>query len=327
MSKCIGCGIELQTENKQKLGYIANLENKICERCFRLKNYGEYKNVSLDNQDYQKIIKNIPKDSLVVYVADFLSLNLSNIPKFPNMLLLLTKRDILPKSIKDEKVIHKIKETNPNFLDIISISSLKNYHLDNLYQALKKYSNKKKIYLIGNTNSGKSTLINKLIQNYDDSGTKSTITVSMYPSTTLDKVEIKLEDLILVDTPGLIEEGNYTNILAPKDLKKVTPKKEIKPRSCQIENKGSMLIGDYARIDYETKEKNSFVIYTASTVTSKFISFKKNTYKFKVPHKYSLTNNQDIVLPGLGFIKFTKAIDITIYTPKGIKLYKRDNLI
>ena len=327
MSRCSGCGIKLQTENSQELGYIKNPENKICERCFRLKNYGEYKNVSLDNQDYQKIIQNIPKNCLVVYVADFLSLNLSNIPKFPNMLLVLTKRDILPKSIKDEKIIQKIKTTTTDFLEIISISSLKNYHLDHLYQALNKHSHQQNIYLIGNTNSGKSTLINKLIQNYDDAKATPTITVSMYPSTTLDKVEIKLGPLTLIDTPGLIEEGNYTNILSSKDLKKITPKKEIKPRSCQIKNKGSMLIGSYARIDYETTENNSFVIYTSQSVSSNFISPKNNAYQFEESHKYSLSDNQDIVLPGLGFIKFTKAIEVTIYTPKGIKLYKRDNLI
>ena len=36
---------------------------------------------------------------------------------------------------------------------------------------------------------------------------------------------------------------------------------------------------------------------------------------------YSLKANQDIVLPGLGFIKCTKPINLTIYTPKRIKTY------
>lgn len=327
MTKCLGCGVLLQVEDQEKIGYTTNIETKICERCFRLKNYGEYKNVSLDNEDYQKIIDNIPKSSLVVYVADFLTLNLSNIPKFPNLLLVLTKRDILPKSIKDEKIITKIKEKHPEFLNVISVSSQRNYHLDNLYNTLIKYYNHKDIYLIGATNSGKSTLINKLIQNYGVSSNLASITVSMYPSTTLDKVEIKLGDLTIIDTPGLIEEGNYTNILTPKELKQVTPKKEIKPRTCQITGKGSILIGTLTRIDYETKEPNSFVIYTAPTVSSNFISRKNNTLKDQISNNYSLKANQDIVLPGLGFIKCTKPINLTIYTPKRIKTYTRENLI
>lgn len=326
MNKCLGCGIKLQTENKNELGYTTNIETNICERCFRLKNYGEYKTVSLNNKDYQQIIESIPSSSLIVFVADILSLNLTNIPKKNNTILVLTKYDILPKSTKEEKITSKLKSEYPNLLDIIVISSLKNYNIDKLHNALIKHSNNKDIYLIGNTNSGKSTLLNKLIQNYSPNE-QPNITVSMYPSTTLDKVEIKLNNLKLIDTPGLIEEGSYINILSPKDLKRVTPKKEIKPKSCQVKGLGSILIDNFARIDYETTEPNSFVIYTSQAVTSKFISLNNNTYKELVYHKYNLSNNQDIVLPGLGFIKFTKPINITIYTPETIKTYTRNNLI
>lgn len=326
MSKCPGCGINLQTTNKNELGYVSTSESNLCERCFRLKNYGEYKTVSLNNQDYKEIIKNIPKKSLIIYVSDILSLNLTNLPNTNNTILVLTKYDILPKSTKEAKIITKLKQIYSNLLDIICISSLKNHNIDTLYNTLNKYSNGQDIYLIGNTNSGKSTLLNKLIKNYSPSQNPN-ITVSMYPSTTLDKVEIKLNNLTIIDTPGLIDEGNYVNILPPKELKKITPKKEIKPKSCQVTGRGSILIDNFARIDYETIEPNSFVIYTAPTVTSSFISTTKNTYKDSESHKYSLPNNQDIVLPGLGFIKFTKKITVTIYTPKSIKPFTRNNLI
>lgn len=326
MNNCLGCGIKLQTTNEQELGYTTNIESKICKRCFRLKNYGEYETVTLNNQDYNQIIKNIPNNSLIVYVADILSLNLSNLPKKPNTILVLTKYDILPKSTKENKIITKLKSALPNILDIIVVSSIKNYNIDNLYNALNKYSKGNDIYLIGNTNSGKSTLLNQLIKNYTND-LKPNITVSMYPSTTLDKVEIKINNSTIIDTPGLIDEGNYVNIVSPKELKKITPKKEIKPKSCQVTGKGSLMIDNLARIDYETTGANSFVIYTAPTISTSFISHKKNTYKDLQEHKYSLTSNQDIVLPGLGFIKFTKPIKITIYTPKRIKPYTRNNLI
>lgn len=326
MNKCLGCGIKLQNEVENELGYATNIESGICERCFRIKNYGEYKVVSLDNKDYSQIIESIPKNSLVVYVVDILSLNISNLSDNPNTILVLTKYDILPKSTKEEKIVTKLRKIYPNLLDIICISSLKNYNIDNLYNTLNKHAKGKKIYLIGNTNSGKSTLLNKLIKNYSEKQ-MSNITVSMFPSTTLDKVEIKLNKLTIIDTPGLIDEGNYVNILLSKDLKKITPKKEIKPRTCQVNGRGSLMIDNLARIDYETKTPNSFVIYTSPTINSNFISYEKNTFKDLAPHKYSLSNNQDIILPGLGFIKFTKPIDITIYTPKGIKTYARDNLI
>ena len=326
MNKCIGCGISLQTLNKEELGFTTDIESEFCERCFRLKNYGEYKEVILNNKDYKQIINTIPKNSLIVYIADLLSLDLSRMPQNKNTLLVLTKYDILPKSTNENKIITKLKKKYPDIIDIIIISSMKNYNIDALYNTLNKYYKNNDIYLIGNTNSGKSTLLNKLIKNYSKDKQQN-ITVSMYPSTTLDKVEVKINNLKIIDTPGLIDEGNYTNILDAKELKKITPKKEMKPRSCQVVGKGSMLIDSFARIDYETKEANSFVIYTANTVESKFISLNNNTYKDLTSYKYSLSNNKDIVLPGLGFIKFTKPIDITIYVPSQIKPFIRDNLI
>ena len=39
---CNGCGIKLQDENVALEGYTTSLENTICQRCFRMKNYGEY---------------------------------------------------------------------------------------------------------------------------------------------------------------------------------------------------------------------------------------------------------------------------------------------
>ena len=49
MNKCIGCGVILQDKFEQKLGYTKNIEAKYCERCFRIKNYSDYKLVDKNN--------------------------------------------------------------------------------------------------------------------------------------------------------------------------------------------------------------------------------------------------------------------------------------
>ena len=73
--KCLGCGVELQDENITKEGYTTSVDNDICQRCFRLKNYGEYQTVTKSNEEYETILKEIGKTKdLVMYVVDILNI-------------------------------------------------------------------------------------------------------------------------------------------------------------------------------------------------------------------------------------------------------------
>ena len=73
--KCLGCGVVLQSENILQEGYTTNLENDICQRCFRLKNYGEYQIVTKSNEEYLDILKGVGETKdLVLYVTDLLNL-------------------------------------------------------------------------------------------------------------------------------------------------------------------------------------------------------------------------------------------------------------
>jgi len=323
IKKCVGCGIILQNDDITKEGYIDNVDKDICERCFKLKYYGQYKEVSLNNETYKKILLDIPKDSLVVYLTSLLNINLDYIKEFKNVIIVLTKKDLLPKSVKDYKLIDYVAKRVGSYLDIEIISSIKNYNLDNLMSKIKKYSNNKEIYFVGMTNSGKSTLINKLIKNYSDSNIE--VTTSMYPSTTLNKIEIKLNELKIVDTPGLISSGSILNSLDLKNIKKITPKKEIKPRSYQLKGTGSLLIENYIRIDY--KEDNNIAVYLANNLNITKMTINNSKLKETTKYSFNLDNDKDIVVEDLCFIKFTKACNIDIYTPLEVNIYERDNLI
>lgn len=324
IKKCTGCGVELQTENKEKEGFVEDINNKLCTRCFKLKNYGEYKEVSLDNEDFTKILKEIPKDSLVVYLTSLLNINLDYLENLNNVILVLTKKDLLPKSVQDYKLINYIKNITNNYLDIEIISTIKNYNLDNLLNKIKKYNkNNNKVYFVGMTNSGKSTLINKMIKNYTDKEIE--VTTSIYPSTTLDKVEIELGDIKIIDTPGLLNRGSTLKNITLKEIKKITPKKEIKPRSYQLKGKGSLLIEDYIRLDYYAD--NNITIYIANNLN--ITKMTQNNPKLKENKKitFNLEEGKDIVVEDLCFIKFTKKGKVDIYTKYDVNIYERKNLI
>lgn len=322
MNKCIGCGSILQDTDKNKDGYVLDINDKLCQRCFRIRYYNEYKNTIRDNNDYLKILGSINNDDLVVYVTSLLDIRLDYIDSFKNVIVVLTKRDILPKSVKDEKLIKYIK-SRYNPLEVIVVSSVKNYNIDYLFDTLRQYK-KNNIYVVGTTNGGKSTLINKLIKNYSDNDV--VITSSMYPSTTLDKIEINILGLNIIDTPGLINKGSIVNYIDNNLLKKITIKKEIKPKTYQLNGKSSILIEDLIRLDYDTKG-TSMTIYVNNLVNIRFLGKDNNKLLDGKCNKFSLDNNKDIVISDLCFIKFTKNVNLNIYSNYDVLIYERDNLI
>lgn len=329
MSKCIGCGVNLQTINNGDLGYTTNFNNKLCERCFRIRNYNDYKFVLKDNKDYINILKDINKtNDLVVLVVDLfnISKNLSDISKYINnkVLLVLTKRDILPKSCYDEKFIKYFKELNLNIIDSVVISSNKNYNLDKLYNKINDYKVSSNVYVIGFTNSGKSSLINKILYNYSTSDT--IITTSNLPSTTIDSIELKVNDnLTLIDTPGLLDNGDIINYIDGKTLKRIIPTKELKPITYQIKDKQTILISDLVRVDLN--DINSMTIYMNNNLDIKRIYKETKELSNLKRHQLNIEDDSDIVIQGLGFIKFTKKATIILYTKDNVSVFVRKNLI
>ena len=324
MSKCIGCGVELQDKYPLMDGYVEDINHKICLRCFKIKNYGQNKDINKTNIDYISIINNIRNNDLVVYVSSLLTLNLEYINKFKNVILVLTKRDILPKSIKDGKIINYVKKRYSNLLDIVVVSAYKKNNLDLLYNKISQYGKNKNIYFAGITNSGKSTLINEMIKSYN--GIDGNITMSNYPSTTLDVIDVKIGELNIKDTPGIVIDNSIINNISDKEIKKINSKKEIKPITFQVKGNGAILIDEMIRIEYETIE-SSMTFYVSNNISVKNISLNNPRLIDSKVKTFDLSDNQDIVIEDIGFIKCTNSLNVKIKCNNDISIYFRDNLI
>jgi len=331
--RCLGCGVLLQDENVLQEGYTTSLENDICQRCFRMKNYGEYQVITKSNDEYLKILEDVAKTKdLVLYVTDLLNLekNIEEIRKMiPNkMLLVLNKKDVLPKSVKETKLIQYLESQGVHFEEVIVISASKNYNIDYLLKRIKFYQTSRNVYVVGHTNAGKSSLINKLIKNY--STKTQELTMSPLPSTTLNTITIEINDyLTLIDTPGLVDVGSILNHVDEAMVKKISAKKEIKPRTYQLRKNQSIIIEDLVRIDYVEGDKNSFTLFVSNDLKVRRLLNLFNNTELKDKNKitYNMKYDEDLVISGLGFIKIVDKGVIDLYIDKDVDSFTRRSLI
>ncbi|WNV78470.1 ribosome biogenesis GTPase YqeH [Bacillus atrophaeus] len=361
---CIGCGVTIQTEDNNGLGYAppASLtkENVICQRCFRLKNYNEIQDVSLTDDDFLNILHGIGEtDSLIVKIVDIFDFNgswingLSRLVGGNPILLVGNKADILPKSLKRERLIQWMKREAKEYglkpLDVFLVSASRGQGIKEVIDAIEHYRQGRDVYVVGCTNVGKSTFINRIIK--EVSGEENIITTSQFPGTTLDAIEIPLDDgSALYDTPGIINRHQMAHYVNKRDLKVLTPKKELKPRTFQLNDQQTLYFGGLARFDYVSGVRSAFVCYMPNDLLihrtkleNADALYEKHAGELLTPpekddmdefpeltaHTFTIKEPKtDIVFSGLGWVTVQEAEKkITAYAPKGVHVFVRRSLI
>ena len=190
-----------------------------------------------------------------------------------------------------------------------------------------KYKTSENVYVVGNTNAGKSTLINKIIKDYtiDKNGD---ITISPLPSTTLSDIKIRVNDFYLIDTPGLVDDNNILNFLDEKKIKKISCKKEIKTRTYQIKKGQTLIIDNILRIDYNGNIKNSFTFFISNDIDIKKVQTKNHNELTNLNYKeMKIRPHNDLVINGLGFIKIIDEAEITLYLNDKVSAFTRKSII
>ena len=361
---CIGCGVHVQTEHPEELGYAPKsaLEKEaiICQRCFRLKHYNEVQDVSLTDDDFLKILHKVGEtDSLIVKIVDIFDFNGSWLPglhRFAggnDVLLIGNKVDLLPKSVKHDRLINwmkqSAKELGLNPVDVLLVSADKGKFIKEAAEAIENLRDGKDVYVVGCTNVGKSTFINRLIK--DVTGEGDIITTSHFPGTTLDIIEIPLDDgRAIVDTPGIINHHQMAHYVDKRDLKVITPKKEIKPKIYQLNEEQTLFFGGLARLDYISGGRRSLTCYLSNELGIHRTKLEKADELYEnhaggllspprpdqmgdfpemVRHEFMIKEpKMDIVFSGLGWVTVNEAgAKIAAYVPKGVNVLLRKSLI
>src|SRR5699024_5457597 len=161
-----------------KIGYIpklANREDILCQRCFRLRHYNVNESISLENDDFRSMIHQISEtNALIIHVIDLFDVDgtlLKNLPRIVGnnpIFLVANKVDLLPKSTNHRKVkdwlFRMAKDSGLKVIDVFLISAVKGLHIAELALKMEKERKNRDIYVVGVTNVGKSTFINHFIQ-------------------------------------------------------------------------------------------------------------------------------------------------------------------
>lgn len=289
MTKCVGCGIKLQEKDKNELGYTPNLNNELCERCFKLKNYNILTNKGI-NIDNDKLINKINElNACVLFLVDFINLDSEVIDAYKKIkskkILIITKADIIPKNIKYQKLIQNIKNIYDIKEDLILTSSKTKLNIKTI---TKLCLEEKNICLAGFTNAGKSSLINALVG--------SDITVSKKSNTTQDFIKLNVDGINIYDAPGFMSNINRENI----------PRSIIRPITYQFPSKHYLLIQD---IKLNILENANFTIYVGNEAN--IIRRKENE---NVECKIIVPKNSDVIIKGFCFINFKNTCMISLNT-------------
>jgi len=366
---CSGCGIGIQTEEPKEPGYaplhsVAERENPVCQRCYRIKHYSDVAPVALDNKDFQKILSDIGKrKALVVKVIDlfdFAGSWVKDIKKHVGrnpILLVANKADLLPRSTNFDKVENWLaKEVQKQGVlvdQVLLVSAKKRIELENVKTAIEARIGTGDVYVVGTANVGKSTLINGLLQMYGEAE-GAQVTTSRYPGTTLATIRLDLPNHPgkIIDTPGIMTKHRLTDLVCPHCLRHITPETYIDPKTYQLNDRQTLFLGGLARIDYLEGPRQGFTLYCANQLNVHRTKLENADELYqnhlgsllqppceKCPDHlreliaYDLTvksgHPQDVVISGIGWLTlrgqhYTK---LRVHVPKGVHVEVRRALI
>jgi 30S ribosome assembly GTPase len=135
-----------------------------------------------------------------------------------------------------------------------------------------------------------------------------------------------------------------------KDLKVITPKKEIKPKVFQLNEGQTLFFGGLARFDYISGDRSSFVCHVSNeinihrTKTENADELYSNhvgellapprkdelgTFPELVKQEFTIKDAKtDVVFSGLGWITVNEpGVKVAAYVPKGVQTLTRKSLI
>ena len=345
--KCTGCGIELQFEDEKKEGYVPEEKfimegDLLCQRCFKIKNYGKNSVNNFKSEDYSKeVLNSVKKSDIILPIFDIIDFEGSFTEEILDYLrdyrsiVLVNKIDLLPGFVHPTEIADWIKDrlAEEDIVpeNIAFISAKSKYGINGVIRKIKSIFPDKKVkaVVLGVSNVGKSSVINLLLG-------KNKITTSKYSGTTLKSINNKIPDtnITITDTPGLIpKEKRLSDMISVETGLKLVPAGEISRKTFKLEEGQVFMFDAFCwfkvkennivnKTEEETGYKPIFSAYSSKNVKfhltkeerveelleGDFFELLKGEEKKKyfenefVTFKTTVKENEDLVISGLGWI-------------------------
>ena len=363
--RCYHCGAILQCENEDEKGYIipeslhraTPIQIIYCDRCFETMK--AFNNSELEQKVDQEVLKILDDafatDAMIIWVVDLFSFNgtlnseIANKVKKLNVVVVGNKRDLFPMSVKDDSLVAYLTDRfnaygiKPKSVRLLGATNkIDSKELIDAMNAARKGHD---VYMIGNSTSGKTSIINRAMKGFENKTSRQIKTIT-YPGTSVNVLEIPLSrSSFFYELPGISQTTSATGKLEKDVVKQLVPKKAIKMTQRTMTAGDALMVGSLAAFEVIKGKTTNYRFYAAEGVETRKVQSKKlddcinenNIRRFARPvserlvsfldydmFEYAMENDKkwhDIAIEGLGWLSFiAQGQMIRIRLPKGVAL-------
>ena len=363
--RCYHCGAILQCENENEKGYIipeslhraTPIQIIYCDRCFETMK--AFNNSELEQKVDQEVLKILDDafatDALIIWVVDLFSFNgtlnseIAKKVKKLNVIVLGNKRDLFPVNVKDESLVEYLNVTfnaygiKPKSVKLLGAAN--KIDSKELIDAMNTARKGHDVYMIGNSTSGKTSIINRAMKGFENKTSRQIKTIT-YPGTSVTVLEIPLSrSSFFYELPGISQTTSATGKLEKDVIRQIVPKKAVKVISRSMSAGDALMVGSLAAFEVIKGKTANYRFYSAEGVETRKVQSKKlddyinenNIRRFARPvserlvsfldydmFEYAMENDKkwhDIAIEGLGWLSFiAQGQMIRIRLPKGVAL-------
>lgn len=351
--KCLGCG-QYFSKDINNSAYVINPNDKtkFCKRCFQLKHYKKIDNSNVSNEMIISQLKEIDfKDNRIIMVVDLFDIINSIIEplkKCNDLIIVVNKLSCLPNQFNSFVTLNKLKEifleNDVNFKNIILYDSVQKKNIKKIMdEIIIATSKKKKVYVVGKTNSGKSSLINALLKfNKLDQN----LSVSPFPNTTISLSKVKIDRHTIIDTPGFVNETSMLSNIDNKYIERIHNSKKFVSKTFLLKDENQAFVIEKLFYIKPNKITNnsSITFYNLNSIkihrTKKcnienilnnkeldMISYSENIKFEEKEYKLDNSKKYNIFVNGISLVSIKNIDNIIIGVNKKIKIYITENAL